>query len=298
MNIRWFLFLCALPTCAFLPVAATAADETPLEPVPLADNLLTFRGTMANSAVFVAPEGVLLIDAGDSPTAAARLQAAIAALTPQPVTLLVNTHWHFDHVNGNGAFARRGAVIIGQTAMRARAVVSDRGQGAGPLPERERPVVTFERELALRLGAETVRLVHPQVGRAHTDGDTVVIFSRANVVHMGDLYFEGMYPYIDVEAGGSAAGMAAAIRELLPLLNDQTKVVPGHGPVSDKQKLTAFADMLADISGRVQSLITAGKTLAAVQAAKPTAAYDEKWGHGFMKPDGFVELVYRGLGAR
>jgi glyoxylase-like metal-dependent hydrolase (beta-lactamase superfamily II) len=298
MNIRWFLFLCALPASAFLPVTAAAADETPLEGVPLAENLHTFRGTMANSAVFVAPEGVLLIDAGDSPAAAARLQAAIAVLTPRPVTLLVNTHWHFDHVNGNGTFAQRGAVIIAQAAMRARGAVSSRGQGVGPLPEGELPVVTFERELALHLGGETVRLVHPQAGKAHTDGDTVVIFPRANVVHMGDLYFEGMYPYIDVDAGGSAAGMAAAIREVLPLMNEQTKVVPGHGAVSDRQKLAAFAGMLNDISERVQALIAAGKTLAEVQAAKPTAAYDEKWGHGFMKPDGFVELVYRGLGGR
>lgn len=298
MKLRFLPLAHALLACAVLPLAVHAAEDKPLERVPLGEGLSTFRGTMANSAVLVAAEGVLLIDAGESPEAAARLQAAIAAITARPVTLLVNTHWHFDHVNGNGVFARQGAVIVGQQAMRARAAVSERGQGAGPLPPAEQPVVTFDRELTLNLGGEAVRLLHPQTGKAHTDGDTVVVFPKANVVHMGDLYFEGMYPYIDVEAGGSAAGMAAAIRELLPLMNEQTKVVPGHGPLSDRQKLAAFADMLIDVSSRVQAQIATGQTLDAIRAAKPTATYDAQWGHGFMKPDGFVELVYRGLTAR
>lgn len=287
---RYLAFLC------WLPVSGFAADELPIEAKPIAENTYLLSGTMANSVALVGPEGVLLIDSGDTAEVAAGLRVAMETITPTPVRWLVNTHWHYDHVNGNGEFAGHGAVIIGHTAMRRRAATQSRLVGGPPLPAAELPVLTFDEALTLHLNGEEVRLLHPR-GAAHTDGDTVVIFAKANVAHLGDVYFEGLYPYIDVSAGGSAAGIARAVREILPLLDDQTKVVPGHGPLSNKAQLADYAAMLEDVNARVSALKAEGRTLEQIQAARPTAAHDERWGRGFFKPEQFVQFVFDGLAA-
>ena len=291
-----------LALAAFAPAALDAADAPPaVEAVRIADKVFALSHTMCNSAALVGDEGVLLIDGGTSAEEAVQRQAALAKLTKQPVRLLVNTHWHFDHVNGNEVFGTAGATIIGQSAMRTRMVTGK----TQPLPGFPAltytsealavPAITFDRELTLHFAGEEVLLVHPTVGQAHTDGDAVVYFRRANVVHTGDLYFEGLYPFIDVGAGGWIDGLVAACREVIARIDDKTAVVPGHGPVTDKAHLEAYVAMLADISAKTTALIKAGKTLDEVKAAKPTAAYDEAWGKAFLKPEQFTELVYNGI---
>lgn len=289
---------------AFAPAWVRAVDAPPpaVEPVPVAAGIFTFTNTMSNSAVVVGDEGVLLIDSGASADSAVQIQAAIAKLTPKPVRLLVNTHCHFDHVNGNEYFGSRGATIIGHSAMRQR-MAADKVRPVLPgLPaiafEHEAlalPEITFDRELALHFGGEEIQLVHPAVNQAHTDGDIVVYFRHANVVHMGDLYFQGLYPVVDIGAGGWIDGMIAACREVLTRIDDKTIVIPGHGPVANKAQLTAYVAMLSDISAKVTAMVQTGKTVDEVKAAKPTAAYDEGWGKVFLKPDQFTELVYNGI---
>lgn len=277
-----------------------AEAPAPLEPVQLAERVFSFGPTMSNSAALVGDEGVLLIDAGDSPAVAARLQAALARLTTKPVRLLVDTHWHFDHVNGNETFGAAGATILGHAAMRARMIAgrTDGAAGASSISYTNEalaaPAITFEHELSLHFAGEEIRLWHP-AGPAHTDGDTVVFFRRANLVHMGDLFFNGMYPYIDVGAGGWIDGVVAGCRDVLARIDEHTIVVPGHGATTDKAHLEAYVAMLTDISARITALIRAGKTLDEVKAARPTAAYDEAWGKIFLKPDQFTELAYNGL---
>ena len=283
----WISLLCAW--------AQGAENKPVIKSVALGGGVYTLAHTMAVSTALVGDEGVLLIDSGESPEAAEQLQATLATLTAQPVRWLVNTHGHFDHVNGNAFFGGRGAMIIGQDQMWQRAGSQKGMRGDAPLAGAALPVVTFAQELTLHVAGEEVVLRHPQAACAHTDGDVVVYFHKANVVATGDLYFEGLYPYIDVAAGGSIDGMVAGCREVLARIDDQTKVVPGHGPVADKRKLAAYVAMLADISARVTPLVQAGKTLAEVQAAKPTAAYDEVWGKLWMNGDQFTELVYNGL---
>jgi glyoxylase-like metal-dependent hydrolase (beta-lactamase superfamily II) len=270
------------------------AEASPLPVTQLADRVYLFGGMQSNSLAVVGETGALLVDSGQTPEAGEQLAAAIATVTPQPVRMLVNTHWHFDHVNGNGVFAAKGATVIGHAAMRARAATQPVRAGQ-PLAAAELPVITDTTGLTLHVADQEIRLVHPRSGKAHTDGDTIVVLPKANIVHMGDLYFVGVYPYIDAGAGGSAAAMATAIREVLPLMNEQTKVVPGHGPVTNKAELATFAAMLDDVSQKVTSMIEDGKTLEQIQQAKPTAAYDERWGRSFFTPEQFVSFVHAGI---
>ncbi len=288
---------------ALAPLCALAVDAPKaVEPVKLADRIYTFSNTMANSTAIVGDESVILVDSGENPQAAAALQAAIAKLTPKPVRVLVNTHWHFDHANGNEALGAAGVVVVAQKEVRPR-MISGKGLAVSPSfptlaydkAELALPTVNFDRELTLCSGDEEVQLVHPAAGSAHTDGDTVVYYRHANIVQTGDLYFEGVYPYIDVATGGWIDGMIAGCREILARIDDKTLVVPGHGPVTDKAHLEAYVAMLSGISAKITPMVLAGKTLEEVQAAKPTADYDQVWGQNWNKPDVFTALAYNGL---
>ena len=279
---------------ALLPLgplhAATSATPPAVEAVALADRIYSFKNTMAISTAIVGDEGVLLVDSGDKPEVAANLQAAIAKLTTKPVRLLVNTHWHYDHVNGNAFFAERGTLVIGHTRMRERVATQEH-----PLPVAAQPAIAFEQRLTVHFAGEELELIHPDCQQGHTSGDIVVYYRHANIVHMGDLLFSNTYPYIDVADGGWIDGMAAACREVLARIDGKTVVVPGHGPIVDKAGLEAFTAMLEGVSAAITPLVKAGKTLDEVKAAKPTAAFDAVWGKGWMKPDTFVELAYNGI---
>ena len=288
---------------ALAPLCALAVDAPKaVEPEKLADRIYTFSNTMANSTAIVGDESVILVDSGENPQAAAALQAAIAKLTPKPVRVLVNTHWHFDHANGNEALGAAGVVVVAQKEVRPR-MISGKGLAVSPSfptlaydkAELALPMVTFDRELTLCSGDEEVQLVHPAAGSAHTDGDTVVYYRHANIVQTGDLYFEGVYPYIDVATGGWIDGMIAGCREILARIDDKTLVVPGHGPVTDKAHLEAYVAMLSGISAKITPMVLAGKPLEEVQAAKPTADYDQVWGQSWNKPESFTALAYNGL---
>ena len=216
--------------------------------------------------------------------------------------MLVNTHWHFDHANGNEALGAAGVVVVAQKEVRPR-MIAGKGLAVSPSfptlaydkAELALPTVNFDRELTLCSGDEEVQLVHPAAGSAHTDGDTVVYYRNANIVQTGDLYFEGVYPYIDVPTGGWIDGMIAGCREILARIDDKTLVVPGHGPVTDKSHLEAYVAMLSGISAKITPMVLAGKTLEEVQAAKPTADYDQVWGQSWNKPESFTALAYNGL---
>ena len=161
------------------------------------------------------------------------------------------------------------------------------------MPKAAWPVITFTQDLTFHMNGEEMRVFH--VEHAHTDGDAIVHFINSNVIHVGDIYFEGLYPFIDVGAGGSIDGMIEAVNTILPMIDEETVVITGHGPVSDKAKFTAFRDMLAAIRDNIAALIKQGKSLEQVTAAKPTAEFDEAWGNGFLKPESFVKIVYQDL---
>jgi glyoxylase-like metal-dependent hydrolase (beta-lactamase superfamily II) len=296
-SLALFALLALAPWCAL-------ADDAPkpVEPVKLADRIYTFTNTGSNSTAIVGDESVILVDAGSTPEQGTQLLTAIATLTPKPVRILVNTHWHFDHVNGNEPLSAAGAAVVSQREVRTR-MIAEKSREVGPgfptLAYRNAalalPAITFDRELTLHSDAEEILLFHPVANLVHTDGDTVVFYRHANIVQTGDLYFEGVYPFIDVAAGGWIDGLIAGCREILARIDDKTVVVPGHGPVTDKKHLEAYVAMLEGISAKVTALVKAGKTLEEVQAAKPTADYDAVWGQSWNKPDTFAALAYNGI---
>ena len=271
-------------------------DKVEIKTQPLAGGVSALFGAGGNIGVLVSPDGVLLVDDQFAPLTP-KILAAVKALSDKPVRLVLDTHWHGDHVGGNENLAQGGAVIVAQDNVRKRMTEGQVSKffdrTTPPAKPAALPLVTFDRDVTLHLGEETIRALH--VDHAHTDGDVIVRFEKANVVHMGDTFFSGFYPIIDLESGGSIDGMIAAADRALPLMDAATKVIPGHGPVSDRAGLVEYRAMLTGIRDAIRAQVKRGKSLAQVQAAKPTAPWDAKWGNGYLKPDRFTEIVFNSL---
>jgi len=260
----------------------------------ISDGLHVVMGAGGNIAVSSGPDGVFMVD-DDMPPVAEKIAAAIATITDQPVDLLINTHWHFDHTGGNKFFAERGALIIAHENVRERMASKQPSRLTGSTipasPPIALPVVTFDNEMKLHLNGLSIRASHVK-RPAHTDGDSIIWFEEANVVHMGDNFFNGMYPVIDLSAGGTADGMIAAIDGVLDQVDDATVIIPGHGPVSDAEGLRRFRTMLDTVNKRIRLLVEEGKTDDEVVALKPTVNYDEEWAWSFMPSERWTRLMY------
>lgn len=296
--------LIALVALATAPLATVAGaqdfENVEITHERIAEGVYMLRGAGGNVALVEGPDALLMID-DEYKALADRLHKAVSAVSTKPIRYVVNTHWHFDHAGGNERFVRAGAVLVAQDAARARLA---KGQYSKffdmtiePAPPIALPAITFAEGVVFHVGDETARVFH--VPPAHTDGDAVIQLTRANVIHAGDVFFNGMYPFIDLESGGSVDGVIAAVEEILAIANSGTKIIPGHGPLASRKDLVAYRDMLEDVRARIGALVAAGKSVDEVQAAHPTAAYDAAWGNGFLKPAQFVSILYAGLaGAR
>jgi cyclase len=298
MNIR--VFHC-VASALFASALCCAAANATVTPVKVADNVYTFTGPMANCTALVTDDGILMVDSGETAQLGEELLAAVGTLSPKPVRYLVNTHLHFDHTSGNAAFAAAGATIIGQDNMR-RSFTTKISPPNNALPPREAwPVQTFSDSMTIFIGGEEVFIHHAQTHGAHTAGDAFVYFRRANVLATGDIMFNGMFPSIDLSEGGWTRGIAASCRAAASIIDNKTIVIPGHGPLTDKKGLEAYAVMLDDISSRVEALAAQGKTLDQIKAAHPTDRWDEMCGHSTLPPaftvtpDYFVYVVYEGI---
>jgi glyoxylase-like metal-dependent hydrolase (beta-lactamase superfamily II) len=274
-----------------------SAATSPIVTHKLRNNISVLEGSGGNIAVLTGPDGKVLVDAGIG-VSRAQLTNAFAALGSDPITHLINTHWHFDHADGNTWLHSVGAKIIAQNNTRKHLSgiqrVEDWDYNFLPLPVDALPSEVFAEEHGLKLNGASIGLKH--YGPAHTDGDISVTFAEANVVHVGDIFWNGIYPFIDYSTGGSIDGMIAACDATLSAVNDDTIVIPGHGkPVSNKAELKEFRDMLAAIRDNVAKLKKAGKTRDETVAAKPSAAYDAKWGQFVIDPGFFTRLVYEGV---
>jgi cyclase len=271
-------------------------DKVEVTSAKVAEGIYVLNGRGGNIGVSVGEDGVILIDDQYGPLTA-KVRAAVVALTPQPIRFVINTHWHGDHTGGNENLGKMGVVIVAHENVRKRMSVEQFielfGQKVPASPKAALPIITFGDSVTLHLNGDEVRSFH--VAPAHTDGDTVVHFKKANVVHMGDCFFNGMYPFIDLSSGGSIDGIVAAADKVLAMVDMNTKIIPGHGPVGDKAALQIYRDVMATVRDRVKALVVAGKTLDEVKAAAPTKDLDAKWGTGFMKADVFVPLVYQSL---
>jgi glyoxylase-like metal-dependent hydrolase (beta-lactamase superfamily II) len=263
----------------------------------LRNNISILEGSGGNIAVLTGTDGKVMVDAGIG-VSRARVTEALAALGSEPITHLINTHWHFDHADGNEWLHAAGAKIIAQENTRKHLSgiqrVEDWDYNFLPSPAGAVPSEVFAKEHKMKLNGASLDLKY--YGPAHTDSDISVTFGEANVIHVGDTYWNGIYPFIDYSTGGSIDGTIAACEATLADINNDTIVIPGHGkPVSNKAELQEFRDMLAAIRDNVARLKKAGKTRDETVAAKPTAAFDAKWGQFVIDPGFFTRLVYEGV---
>jgi glyoxylase-like metal-dependent hydrolase (beta-lactamase superfamily II) len=284
-------------TAALLAVPAGAQDfeKVEIKVERLAPGVAVLFGAGGNIGLSYGEDGNVIVDDQFAPLTD-KIAAAIATLDADPVRFVINTHWHGDHTGGNENFGKRGAVILAHDNVRIRMstdqFMSAIDQRAAASPKGALPVVTFADGVTLHLNGDTLNLVH--VANAHTDGDSLVHWQTANVLHMGDTFFhQTSFPFIDRDSGGSIDGLIAAVDRGLALSNDATRIIPGHGKVASRKDLSAYRAMLADIRAKVAAGIAANRTLDQIKAAAPTAPYGMP--DGFIKPDQFVEFVYKSL---
>ncbi len=274
--------------------ARDGARTTPIKITKLYDNLYLLQGAGGNMIAQTGPEGDLQIDSSFS-TAVPRIKEALASLSKDAPDTLINTHWHFDHTDGNEGLHAAGFKILAQQKTRERLSTPQSikmlGMSLPAAPAGALPTTTFDRSMHLWHNGDSLDLVHFEP--AHTDTDIYIHFHKANVIHLGDTWFNGFYPFIDESSGGSIGGMIRANKRALEIVSDNTKIIPGHGPLGDKAGLQKFHDMLSDIRDKVAQLKSSGLSEADTVAKKPTASYDELWGRGMLNPDQFAGLVYR-----
>ncbi len=285
----------ALMLAALATPAQAQQDMTnvQIQTVPVAEGVYMLVGQGGNIGLSVGEDGAFVVDDQYAPLTE-KILAAVAELSEAPVRFVVNTHWHGDHTGGNENMGQAGALIVAHENVRKRMSVEQFIKAFNaqvpPSPEAALPVLTFTDAVTFHWNDEDIHVFH--VASAHTDGDAVIHFQRANALHMGDTYFNGFYPFIDASTGGSLDGMIATAEHVLAMVDDETKIIPGHGPLSNKAELQAYRDVLAAVRDRVHRLIGEGKSRDEVVAAKPTADFDEAWGDGFLKPDAWVGIVY------
>lgn len=291
---RLGFMLCAT-ALAVAPASAPAQDfsKVQVKVEKLAPGVAVLFGAGGNIGLSYGEDGNVVIDDQFAPLTD-KILAAIHTIDPGPVRLVVNTHWHGDHTGGNANLDKLGAVIIAQDNVRTRLSTeqSINGEKVPRSPNEALPVITYANGVTLHLNGDTLKVVH--VTNAHTDGDSLIHWLKADIIHMGDTFWHGdTFPFIDLGSGGSIDGMIAAANKGIALAGANTKIVPGHGTVGTRADLIAFRDMLVDIRARVAVGIRAHKSLAQIEASKPTARYGMP--DGYIKPDKFVETVYTSL---
>lgn len=261
----------------------------------LAPGLYLLHASGGNSVALTTPDGTLLVDPSFAQVAPT-LKQALREMKAKPVRYVVDTHYHGDHSGGNGAFAADGAITICQENCRPHMLLPRAGifgELSPPPPADSLPTLGYDGQLTIQLGGEEVTLFHPRP--SHTDGDTIVYFRKANVVHMGDIFVNELFPYVDTGSGGTIDGYMPVIDAVLARIDDRTQVVPGHGPLATKQQLKAYRDMLQTVRDRVAAGIAAGQSLAQIIAAQPTREFDARNATDRVDGAGFTAIVYKSL---
>lgn len=289
------LFLSAL---ALVPLQGQEEDVT-IEVIPVAGNVSMLVGQGGNIGLSVGEDGAFLIDDQFAPLTD-KILAAVASVTDEPVRYLVNTHWHFDHTGGNENLGNKGVMLVAHDNVRERMsteqVIEAFGSTYPPSPAVALPKITFTDAVTFHWNGDTVHVFH--VDDAHTDGDAIIHFRDANVFHMGDTFFNGFYPFIDTSSGGRINGVINAVDKVLLLCDENTRLIPGHGPIGTQADLLAYRNMLLVARDAILALMNTGMAVEDVVRARPTAELDGEWGDGFMAPDDWVAIVYKSLQVR
>lgn len=278
------------------PATAQGMRNVEIKAEKVAGNVYILYGQGGNIGLSIGDDGAFLIDDQFAPLTVKILEA-VEELTDKPVKFVINTHWHSDHTGGNENFGESGAIIVAHENVHKRMstdqFIAAFNAEVPAAPRAALPVITFDDSIRFHYNGDQIDVIH--VDPAHTDGDSIIFFRGANVLHAGDTFFNGMYPFIDVGTGGSIDGMIAAADTILEQVNARTRIIPGHGQLCGVEELHGYRDMLAKVSERMHKLIDEGKSKDEIIAAKPTADLDEQWGGGFLNADRWVGIVYDGI---
>ncbi len=270
-----------------------AQADVKVSSIPVTSQITMLAAKGGNVGVFIGDDGTFVIDDQFAPLSE-KLMAAITTLGGDSPRFLLNTHFHGDHTGGNENFGEMGALIVSHNNARERLVegteIKAFGMKTPPAADKALPVVTYMNEMFFYLNKDTVRIVHTP--NAHTDGDSFVHFEKANVVHAGDIFFNGFYPFIDAEHGGSLKGTIAAVDAILAVTDASSKIIPGHGPLADKAQLEAYRRMLETAYTNLLTLKNDGLTTGEAKLRKPLEALDAKWSGGIFTSDRWIEIVY------
>ncbi|QYJ02301.1 MBL fold metallo-hydrolase [Thalassovita mediterranea] len=278
---------------------AQSASPTPVETTDLGDGIYMLTGRGGNIGVLYGEDGTFVIDSQYADMAPALLSAIEDISGEAEVRLLLNTHWHGDHTGGNVPMADTGATILAHDGVRTRLTTENSSQMNGetrvtpPAPEAAWPLLTYSEEMRVHLNGQTIHIIH--LPDAHTDGDSAVYFEEANVLHTGDVMFSGRFPFVDVWSGGTFAGYIKALSTLYDLTNDETRIIPGHGPESTREDIKTLRDMMVAAVAAVEEEMSGGASLEAVQAANPLAPLAGEWDWGFINAERFTALIYTDL---
>jgi glyoxylase-like metal-dependent hydrolase (beta-lactamase superfamily II) len=292
--VKTILALLTLLTLSVLAVAQDDFSKVEIKATKISGNVYMLEGSGGNIGVSVGTDGILIVDDQFAPLAE-KIRAALKTLGDGKLKFILNTHWHGDHTGGNAQFGRE-APIIAHDNVRKRLSTEQRSevfkQTTPPSPKEALPVITFDQSLSVHFNGEEIRVIHFPHG--HTDGDSVIFFTTSNVVHLGDDFFAGRFPFVDLESGGSVQGLTKNIADIIPKIPAGAKLIPGHGPISTVDDLKAYYRMLMETTAYVQKQIAAKKTLDQIKKEGLPAEW-KPWGEGFVKTDFWLELVYRSL---
>ncbi len=279
----------------FAPASSPAQDDfskVEIKTIPVSGNIHMLEGSGGNIGVSAGPDGILMIDDQYAPLSE-KIKAALAKLGSEKPRFILNTHWHLDHVGGNETFGRDGSIISHDNVRKRLSTRQELfGRTVEPLKKEGLPVVTYNDAVTVHFNGEEIRMVH--FPNSHTDGDGVVFFSGSNVVHMGDLMFAGMFPFVDLDHGGDVVGLTKSVERIIAMLKPDVKIIPGHGPLSTLDDLKTFHAMLVETTDHVRKAVAAGKTLDQIKADGVPDKW-KPWGTGFIKTDRWLETVHRSL---
>ena len=263
----------------------------------VSNGIYMLQGAGGNIGLSTGDDGAFVIDDQFAPLAE-KILAAIDEVSDNDVSFVLNTHWHGDHTGGNESMGDAGAHIVAHDNVRKRlkeGLTRASGAVTAPAAPGALPVITFSKSMSFHWNQKHIRVWHPE--NAHTDGDAIVFFKDANVVHMGDVFFNGSYPYVDLESGGDLSGYIATHEKVLSKIDEATKIIPGHGPLATKADLQKTVDVLKTVRSRIQAMIDDGKTEDETVSANPLADLNDEWGGGFINGERMTRTAYRSLAA-
>ena len=296
MSSRILLVLAITASVLFTGTALRAQEDVKITPVPVADNIFMLTGQGGNIGLFLGKDGTFIVDDQFAPLTE-KIVAAIKAVGGDTPRFLINTHFHGDHTGGNENLGKAGTLIVSHDNVRERLVngsmIKEFGMKTPPANHVALPLLTFSDDMHFHINNESVQAIH--VANAHTDGDSIIHFKKANVVHTGDIFFNGFYPFIDAAHGGSLNGTIEAVDVILSITDANSKIMPGHGPLGDKAQLQAYRDMLATAYTRLLKLKNEGVSVEDAIAQKPLEDLEGQWGGGIFTGEKWIEITYPGI---